>query len=292
MLNSRKIIGATTIVVIAVAALAVTYSYFFPSTGGDAETRQVWWIASDPHLGHWPPQPLEHLEVAIQDVNELGIADHAATLGDLLHNSNRYAEDFLQLMDNVEVKGWYYVLGNHDFDQETDENVFPVFYDGIDVLGIRFVFISDELGWKNDVHYSSGVMGNEQYNWLWMELYEHKDQPIFMFSHQRYHQWNVWPDLVPLITEELNLKVWFCGHIHEWIIDENIQPYNFIEVCDSSLDWADHYNGVFMFLQRENDTVNVTIKFRNHLNHEWISVETVDGKIVENINFSVEVTSG
>jgi hypothetical protein len=120
-------------------------------------------------------------------------------------------------------------------------------------------------------------------------LETHKNQPIFLFSHQPYRDWNVWDNLAPLIQSEANMKVWFCGHIHEWIINENVKPYDFIEVCDSSLDWAGHYNGVFMFLQRKGDTVSVTIKFRNHHSHIRISVPTVDNRIIENISFSVKV---
>jgi len=288
MLNLRKIIGITVAIVGLAIFAAFTYSHF-SSTGGEEEKQQVWWIASDPHLGNYPEQPLISLQVAIQDVNDLGIADHAAILGDLVYNLGEYADDFLQLMDNLEVEKWYYVLGNHDFDQETRENVLPVFYDGIDVLGIRFVFISTEVGYQDGSYVLDGRMGEEKFNWLWMELYGHRDQPIFMFSHQPYDKWNIWPDLASLIQGEVNVKVWFCGHMHEWIINENVQPYGFTEVCDSSLDWADHYHGVFLFLQREGDTVNITIKFRNHLNHEWISVQTVYGRMVENISFSVKV---
>jgi hypothetical protein len=257
--------------------------------GEKGGTQQVWWIASDPHLGNLFDN-VDSLRVAIEDVNNLGIADHAAILGDLVNNLGGYADNFIQLMGNLKVEKWYYVLGNHDFDRGTRENVFPVFYDGIDVLGIRFVFISTEAGYSGTSYVYSGVMGEKQFDWLWTELYSHKNQPIFMFSHQPPSSWNKWSDLGSLIqSENVDVKVWFYGHDHEWEINENVQPYNFMEICDNSLDWANNYAGVFLFLQREGDTVNVTIKFRNHLDHEWISVPTVDGRMIENMSFSVKV---
>jgi len=286
MLNSRKVIGIA-VIAIAAVAFAIIYVYFSSTSGNEEKLVQVWWIASDPHLGHYPDHPFDSLQVAIQDVNNLGIADHAAILGDLVHNSNKYVGTFFEMMDNLNVEKWYYVTGNHDFNQSTGTNFFPIFYEGIDVCGIRFIFISTETG---TVQQTGGVMNEEQFDWLQNELLTHSDQPVFIFSHQPYSSWNVWSRLAPLIQSEKNVKVWFCGHVHEWIIDENVQPYNFIEVCDSSLNWANNYNGVFMFLQREGDTVDVTIKFRNHLNHEWISVQTVDGRTIENISFSVKVS--
>jgi len=284
MLNSRKTIGIA-VVVIVVAAFAVVYLFF--SMGGKGET-QVWWIASDCHLGNYTDN-VDSLRVAIEDVNNLGIADHAGILGDILNNSGNYTDNFFQMMGNLNVGKWYYILGNHDFIQNvnTGENFLPMMYYGIDVLGIRFVFISTEDSGTGQS--MNGVMGSEQFTWLQDELEIHKDQPVFIFSHQPYYEWNVWSDLAPLIQDTMNVKVWFCGHLHGWVINENVKPYNFIEVCDSSLDWANNYNGVFLFLQREGDTVNVTIKFRNHLDHEWISVPTVDGRMIENISFSVKV---
>jgi len=289
MPNSRKMIGITSVVI---AVVAFAAAYLFSSARGKGGTQQeenqVWWIASDPHLGNFPNNPFDSLQVAIQDVDNLGIADHAAILGDILNNSGMYADNFFQLMDNLNVENWYYVLGNHDSNQSVKigENFLPKLYYGIDVLGIRFVFISTE---GSGLPSESGVMGDNQFTWLENELEMHSNQPVFMFSHQPWYEWNVWDNLILTIEGEGNVKVWFCGHLHEWVINENVKPYNFIEVCDSSLDWAEHYNGVFMFLQRKGDTVNVTLKFRNHLTHEWISVPTVGGGTIDNLSFSVKV---
>jgi predicted phosphodiesterase len=294
MPDSRKIIRIA-IVVIAVAALAATYLLASArgKGGTQQEENQVWWIASDPHLGNFPYQPLASLQVAIQDVDNLGIADHAAILGDILNNHDTYRDNFFQLMDNLKVENWYYILGNHDFPQHTSEievsrkeNFLPMLYYGIDVLGIRFIFISTE---GSGLPSEGGVMDDNQLAWLENELEIHSNQPVFMFSHQPWYQWNVWDNLTLTIEGERNVKVWFCGHLHQWVINENVKPYNFIEVCDSSLDWAEHYNGVFMFLQRKGDTVNITMKFRNHLNHEWISVPKVGGGTIDNLSFSVKV---
>ena len=284
MLNS-KIFGIA-VVVIVVATIGVAYLFTAGEGGTQQVDTQVWWIASDCHLGNYT-ENLDSLRVAIIDVNSLGIADHAAILGDILNNSRNYADNFFQMMGNLDVEKYYYVLGNHDFRQSgnTGENFLPKEYYGSDVLGIRFLFISTEASG------ATGVIGSEQFTWLQDELTIHANQPVFLFSHQPYYEWNVWDDLAPLIQSEGNVKVWFCGHLHQWVINESVTPYNFIEICDNSLDWSNpmNYSGVFMFLQREGDTVNVTIKFRNHLNHEWVSVQTVDGMIIDNLSFSVKV---
>jgi len=289
MLNSWKIIGIAVVVIVVVASVT---AYIFTTGGGTPQVKtQVWWIASDPHLGNMPAQPLDSLQVAIDDVNGLGIADHAAILGDILNNSGNYADDFFQMMGNLDVGKWYYILGNHDFRQDvnTGENFLPKLYYGIDVLGIRFIFISTEDSGTGQS--MNGVMGSEQFTWLQDELTTHANQPVFIFSHQPYYEWNVWNNLAPLIQSEANVKVWFCGHLHRWVINENVTPYNFMYICDNSLDWSTPHNyaGVFMFLQREGGTVNVTIKFRNHLDHEWISVQTTDGRTIDNLSFSVNV---
>jgi len=290
MLNS-KIIGIA-IVVIVVATSAVAYLFTTGGGGTPQVETQVWWIASDCHLGNMPAQPLDSLQVAINDVNSLGIADHAAILGDILNNSHDYADNFFEMMGNLDVGKWYYILGNHDFRQSGNraENFLPKLYYGIDVFGIRFIFISTEAAGTTSTSLG-GVMGSDQFNWLQDELETHSNQPVFIFSHQPYFQWNVWDNLAPLIQSEGNVKVWFCGHLHSWVINENVTPYNFTEVCDNSLDWSTPHNyaGVFMFLQREGNTVDVTLKFRNHLTHEWISVKTTDGTWIDNLSFSVNV---
>jgi calcineurin-like phosphoesterase family protein len=287
-MSNLKMVGVV-IVVVAVIASAVVYLRSSPGRVRTqcGENTQVWWIASDSHLGNFATRPLDSLEVAIRDVEELGIADHAAILGDLVNNSSAYASDFFQMMNSLSVENWYYVTGNHDFDQSTGENFFPIFYKGIDVLGIRFIFISTEGPGGSTM---DGVMGEDQFAWLKDELEAHKDQPVFMFSHQPYSNWNVWPSLAPLIQSYANVKAWFCGHMHAWTINENVAPYNFVYICDSSLDWSQNYNGVFMFLQREGDTVDVTLKFRDHKTHEWISVPKAGGGMIDNLSFSVKVT--
>jgi predicted phosphodiesterase len=294
MLNSRKTIMIAVAVVVAAFAVVYLFSYTREKGGTQQAETQVWWIASDPHVGYTMSVPDKALQVGIKDVNEFVEnienikVDHAAILGDLIHESSYFRSMFLHDMENLKVENWYYVLGNHDF--EGGENILPVFYSGIDVMGIRFVFISTEAGGGSVFN---GVMGDNQLTWLQIELERHYSQPVFLFSHQPYDEWNVWTNLEPLIQSEANLKVWFFGHLHQWVINENLAPYSFIEVCDSSLDWANNYNGVFLFLQREGGNVNVTIKFRNHLNHEWISVpatlENKETAIIENISFSVKV---
>jgi 3',5'-cyclic AMP phosphodiesterase CpdA len=293
-LNSKMIVVAVVVIVVAVSTVA--YVFTAGKSGTQQAETQVWWIASDSHLGNMPADPVSSLQVAINDVNGLGIADHAAILGDILNNSANYSDNFFDMMGNLNVDQWYYILGNHDFQQSGNraENFLPKLYYAFDVLGIRFIFISTEAAGTTSTSLG-GVMGSEQFTWLQDELETHSNQPVFIFSHQPYSSWNVWDNLAPLIQSEGNVKAWFCGHLHQWVVNEDVTPYNFIYVCDNSLDWSTPHNyaGVFLFLQREGNTVNVTIKFRDHLDHEWISVPatlaTGEGAMIDNVSFSVNV---
>lgn len=237
---------------------------------------QVWWIFADPHVGRYPflgegigRKLVEPLEAAVNDVNELGIADYAFCLGDLVSDCADYAPIFLEMMENLEVENWYYILGNHDHDWENWENVLPVVYGGFDVLGIRFMLISDEVGYEEGIHKSDGIMGDNQFNWFFTELYMHRDQPVFVFSHQPYFKWNEWSRL-PLNTPgEVRVDIWFSGHLHYWAIDENTE-YGFLWLGINSIDWANNYESIFLFLERTGNEVKVAIKARNHLDRVWL----------------------
>ena len=260
-----------------VAATAVAGLIVVVSHTAEPKTEvQVWWIFTDPHVGRYPflgegigEKPVEPLEAAVRDVNELGIADYALCLGDMVSDVADYAPIFVGMMDNLNVKRWYYILGNHDHDWETGENVLPTVYEGFDVLGIRFILISDEMGYKNGTHISGGVMRENQFDWFFKELYLHRDQPVFVFSHQPYFQWDVW-DKLPIATPgEVRVDIWFSGHLHVWAIDENTD-YGFFWFGVNSIDWANNYESIFLFIERTGGEVKMTVKARNHLDRVWL----------------------
>lgn len=252
------------IIMVAVAVIAACAFAGFLVTRGDGE--QVWWIFTDPHVF---PGDERYLRTAIADVNELQIADYAICLGDLANNSHRSFPPIAEMMENLKVRGWYYVLGNHDFDRDTGEAVLPLSYRGIDVAGIRFVLISDEKGWENYVHYGGGVMGDEQFDWLWAELHTNRDKPIFVFSHQPYYQWNVWSKLQTAFDGDVAVDVWFHGHLHQWVLVENT-PYGFMSFGVNSIDWNKQYESIFLFIKPKGGEVEVEIRARNHLEGVWL----------------------
>ena len=112
------------------------------------------------------------------------------------------------------------------------------------------------------------------------------DKPVFVFSHQPPTDWKAWKEYIQESISGTKLRAWIYGHIHEW--SGRWVENQMLSLSDCSLDWADHYMGVFMFLERKGNIVNVTFRFRDHKNHEWIETP-LDGENVENISFSVEV---
>ncbi len=238
--------------------------------GSDVE-RVTWWVAADTHIGHSSEPSLgHHLATAVADVNNLGIADYAVILGDLVEDDYAYSIPFVQLMNQLDIN-WTYVLGNHDFDTETHEPVLPVHFSSRTVLGIRFIFLSDELtGYRN----RDLVMSREQEEWFWEELETHKDKPIFIFSHQPHPEFQRWPQLKEKL-DDFNIAAWVSAHKHNWNMNKQTE-FGFAQINIHSIGGvrAD-YLSTFLDLERKGDTVMVTVRYRNHESEEWIEV---DGK--------------
>jgi len=283
----RRIIG---IVIILAVALTGTCGYFYFFTGGaeKRQEREVWWIASDPHIGFHGANPLDALEVAIEDVNGLGIADYAIQLGDEIHETMEYRGNFFQLMNSLEVENWYYVLGNHDFENPPwKENLLPPVDMTLDVMGMKWILISDHAGDSGGYppEYNDGTMLENVREWF-IDQILFSDKPVFVFSHQPPSGWEVWNEELRGLVKGSELRAWFYGHVHRW----SAQWFEdqMLIFSDCSLDWKNEYKGVFMFLEREGDTVDVTLRFRDHKNHTWVEI-SFEGEMVENISFAVEV---
>lgn len=111
---------------------------------------ETWWIGADPHTAYRAMRIRKgynnNLENCITDVNQLGIAENAIILGDLdgadlLKSSEKIQKDrkasrFFDAMNNINVEKWYYITGNHEFNDEGDI-VLPPEYWSQNVLGIR-----------------------------------------------------------------------------------------------------------------------------------------------------------
>lgn len=269
-------------VIAAIITIAAVCGYYLVAVSPEKHAvieSQVWWIASDPHIGFHRANPLNNLEVAIEDVNDLGIADYAILLGDMIHETMEYRENFFQLMSRLEVENWYYVLGNHDFENPPwEENLLPPVDMTLDVMGVKWILISDHAG---DLE---GTMPENLQQWF-VDQILFSDKPVFVFSHQPPSQWVVWNELQELVKGS-KLRAWIYGHVHRW--SASWYEDQLLIFSDSSLDWANNYNGVFMYLERKGDTVNVTLRFRDHKDQEWIETPLM-GEYVENISFFVKV---
>lgn len=299
MLSLRKISGLITIVVLS----ATVCGYLFIELSGEGrgggeeeqvlEENQVWWIASDPHIGIYPGRPLDHLRVGIEDVNDLGIVDYAIQLGDEFQETmgQGYRENFFQLMNSLEVENWYYILGNHDFvmPPPSEDNLLPPVDMALDVMGMKWILISDHAGdsarYRNPPEYVGGTMPENVKDWFLDQVFL-SDKPVFVFAHQPPKEWGVWKEYIRGSVKETKLRAWIYGHIHRW--NASWVENQMLSFSDCSLDWADHYMGVFMFLERKGNTVDVTLRFRDHKNHEWIETP-LEGENVENISFSIKV---
>ena len=162
------------------AAACVLLAFGLPATEAAAE-QTTWWVGADPHVGH-PTEDYvgQHLGESMEDVNQLGIADFAIILGDLVEDRHEFGGVFEEKMNALDVE-WTYVLGNHDFDEDDHEPVLEPRYEARTVHGIRFIQLSDERTGFED---RDLVMSAEQESWFWEELETHRDKPIFLFTHQ------------------------------------------------------------------------------------------------------------
>jgi hypothetical protein len=246
--------------------------------------RVIWWVAGDPHVGHGSEAfPGQHVAKAVADVNELEIADEAILLGDLVEDRATFGEIFVREMDKLKVD-WTYVLGNHDFDRTTGRPVLPPRYGARTVQGIRFITLSDEVSGSTDRNL---VMSDAQEKWFWEELATHRDTdtPIFLFTHQPHPEFAKWPQLREVL-DEYNIVAWFSAHKHRWDIRKDA-GVGFIQVNIHSIGGVrEDYLSTFLYLDRTGDTVEATIRFRNHEKREWIQVDGQD-----QVTFSVDLAS-
>jgi len=274
--------------------LAGVYVYLSPGKGGESRETQVWWIASDPHVGYDRGDPIGTLQVGIEDINEYveeieGVdVDYAILLGDIIHESNIYIGMFLRAMDNLKVENWYYVLGNHDFQfPALVENLLPPVDMTLDVMGMKWILISDHIGdsYNPTPESRGGTMPENVQEWF-VDQVLYSDKPVFVFSHQPPGDWKAWNENLQRLAKGSELQGWFYGHIHAWSasrLEEQVLIFS-----DCSLDWAKNYKGVLIYLEREGDTVDVTLRFRDHENHTWVEIP-FQRENVENISFSVKV---
>ncbi len=106
---------------------------------------------------------------------------------------------------------------------------------------------------------------------FWQELETHKDKPFFLFTHQPYPEFQIWPQLKARLNE-FNIAAWFSAHKHRWGIRED-SGHGFTHINIHSVGAVrEDYLSIFLRLEQMEDKVEATIRFRNHQTQEWIKV--------------------
>ncbi len=262
-----------------IAAACILLAFGLPATEAAAE-QTTWWVGADPHVGH-PTEDYvgQHLGESMEDVNQLGIADFAIILGDLVEDRHEFGEVFEEKMNALDVE-WTYVLGNHDFDEDDHEPVLAPRYEARTVHGIRFIQLSDERTGFED---RDLVMSAEQESWFWEELETHRDKPVFLFTHQPHSEVAIWPELQERMAD-YNIAAWFSAHKHNWNIEKDTE-YGFVQINIHSIGGVrEDYLSAFLHLETTEGSVEAAVRFRDHQAQEWIEV---DGQ--SEVRFSVDL---
>ncbi len=257
---------------------------------GVAEARadEIWWIAADPHVGREGAYA-DGLDICVSDVNHLEISDYAIILGDLVEDRAEYVPEFNDTMTNLH-HGWTYILGNHDFEDE--KPLFPNNYFAENVNGVRIIALSDEDGHGNP---GETTIGPIQDQWLQDTLNDNPDVPTIIMTHhsptssgksgRSVSSFNEW--LADRI-DDYNIVAWFVAHDHIWKIEENAGDYGFTEVfvneiIDKSSSTSDTSHGMFMKIESGGETAKISLRFRDHYNEQWITVDGHSEYVIEPI---------
>ncbi len=255
----------------------VALAFFCMSGPAAGNTAKVWWVAGDAHARG----SATGLDQAISDINslELGL-DYAIQLGDNVSDRHDYGDAFLRSMERLNVDGWGYVLGNHDFGRD-NEPVLPVRYWAKTVNGIMFIFLSDEMDGRMN---RDLVMSRRQSDWFFSELEDHEDKPVILFTHQPHTEF----DLFHAVDfERYNIVAWFHAHKHYWVI-EGLTEYGFHQLGINAISGArDPRKSAVLFIEETERGSRFTLRFRNHDIPGWISV---DGE--KEYSFFVKTASG
>ena len=76
--------------------------------------------------------------------------------------------------------------------------------------------------------------------------------------------------------ERYNIVLWIVGHAHRWAIDEDLEGFGFdrIKVASLCRKHGDRRpcESALLTIDAGQDRARITMRFRNHLRREWISV--------------------
>ncbi|UOY09819.1 metallophosphoesterase [Methanonatronarchaeum sp. AMET6-2] len=215
----------------------------------------------------------------MEDIKNIN-TDFAVVLGDIVHDDLESVPQFVDAMNGL-GHNWSYVLGNHDFDRETREPVLDVNYFSEVFNGIRVIGLSDEDGDRTH----TGVIGDEQDQWLRETLDSDPDKPTVIMTHHCPVDRSVtsFDDWLKDDIDEYNIVLWLSGHAHKWDYDEDINGLGFDRLKITSIyhwGWwfADEQQSLlFSVEQIEENRSTITMEFRDHAEGEWLRTSDVTG---------------
>ncbi|MFP4001551.1 MAG: metallophosphoesterase family protein, partial [Thermoplasmata archaeon] len=252
--------------------------------------KETWWILADPHTAYGGDYSADDLEKAVDDTMQLGISDHAITLGDVVENRADALPSYKDEMERLD-HSYNFVLGNHDVDGWwwDDEDEAPLITEpewGSKIIaGVRFIWLSDEGdgNWEYNGGYGRKMyISDEQNEWFKLLMDEDPDIPTVIMCHQGPCEDGEWAEDIPDFwdpdergwlrenIDQYNLIAWIHGHRHSWIIDENFGGWGFDRISIDSIDKnTDSNESCFMTVERIADKTRLEFVFRDHYNEEW-----------------------
>ena len=259
---------------------------------GTATGRSVtWWIIADTHIGAHVngARTLGKLNAAVEDANALELSQKAIILGDLVHDHPYWIPYYEAAMNNLRHE-WIDVLGNHDFDRwGSGRRVKHRTYFSKTIGGVRFIALSDDGKWEDgdavEGYQTEKNLKADQDAWFRAELERHPDKPTVLWTHQGLRRMFEEPrrDQGPCFWDperrgwlqenwgRYNIVMWIHGHTHEWALEEDYQGLGFVDVTPRAVRHRDG-GGIFLNIDPGDKATTLSLRFRDHINREWIAV--------------------
>ncbi|MFK7922430.1 MAG: metallophosphoesterase [Bacteroidia bacterium] len=234
-------------------------------------------IVADVHHGMMPDTN-QRLEKFIEEAIEKEV-DFIIQLGDFCHREEK-SKPFLKTWNEFQ-KHKYHVLGNHDMDLSSKEDIMdflemPKSYYTFDEKGVRFIVLDANFLYQDGkfVDYNKGnfyvndsyrtYINDEQIEWFSSELAD-SNLPVIVISHQSlwHYQWGVKNRLaIQKQMEKHQNKIICCMNGHNHIDFHHVQNgIHYIEINSMSYQWiGDEYK-----TQRYSSELLTEYKWLNHL---------------------------
>ena len=251
----------------AAALLPTTMLSFSPSDTFNGNSKDLkFGIVADVHKDLIPDAD-SRLQKFINEAQKRNV-DFIIQLGDFCM-ANPKNKGFLNIWESFKGPK-YHVLGNHDMDRNTKEEMLdfwgmPKTYYSYDFEGFHFVVLDANflykdgkyIDYKNANFYvddsTKTFINDEQIAWFQSDL-EKTKLPTIVFSHQSlwHYQWGVKNRLsIQKIMESHKDKIICCMNGHNHIdYHHNINGIDYVEINSMSYQWNEKYPSTERFEQK------------------------------------------